>query len=353
VNWSDWLALWRDLLVDWDGVGSMRFSLFRGAVLCAVVLGLVMAGGRGVSAQATGSLTVHARYCDPGVVPDNPFAECHDNLLTGFAVDFDGVPGAATTGDDGNATFTGLDPDQHVLFVHMPLKATSPVIFCSVEGGDGSELTLTSGDTDAGVSVPVEAGQNVICDWYWLISDQPSAGSPVLTVHAMTCPGSDVPADFWAACSPNPAGDVEFFSGPTSLGTTDSNGMLIYNLGASGSVDLNGGVPGEFARDFIFCSDDADKSTVVDLIEVAAGTSASVAVGPGGVTCDWFIVPENLSGQTPTPAPTGTAVVTQLPNTGAGNAAGGSGSRWLMALFGVIALGALSVLLKKSQAPSK
>jgi len=327
--------------------------VFCGAVLCAVVLSLVVAGGRGVSAQATGSLTVHARYCDPGVVPDNPFAECHDNLLTGFAVDFDGVSGAATTGDDGNATFTGLDPDQHLLFVHMPLKATTPIIFCSVEGGDGSELTLTSGDTDAGVSVPIEAGQSVICDSYWLISDQPSAGSAVLTVHAMTCPGSDIPADFWTACSPNPAGDIEFFSGPTSLGTTDSNGMLTYNFGASGSVYLNGGVPGEFARNFIFCSNDADRSTVVNLAEVAAGTSASVSVGPDGVTCDWFIVPENLSGQTPTPAPSGTAVVTQLPNTGAGADAGGSGSPWLMALFGVISLGVLSVGLKKAQAIGK
>jgi len=180
-----------------------------------------------------------------------------------------------------------------------------------------------------------------------LLSFVPGAGAqdaPTLTVHARTCPTSEEPDDFFATCHGNPVADIEFFDGSTSIGTTGADGNLIYDLGAAGSVDLNGGVPGEFARNFIYCSSNADQSTVVDFVFVEAGTSVSVDVSESGTTCDWYVVPEDLSGNTPTPAPNATSTptggVSQLPNTGSGPS--NDSTNWMLLALIVAALGLAS-----------
>jgi hypothetical protein len=181
-----------------------------------------------------------------------------------------------------------------------------------------------------------------------LLSFAPGAGAqdaPTLTIHARTCPTSEEPDDFFATCHGNPVEDIEFFDGSTSIGTTGADGNLVYDLGAAGSVDLNGGVPGEFARNFIYCSSNADQSTVVEFVFVEAGTSVSVDVSETGTTCDWYVVPEDLSGNTPTPAPAATSTptggVTQLPNTGAGQSDGANSM--MLILLALLALGTASV----------
>lgn len=273
-------------------------------------------------AQSTGTMTVHARYCPPGEIPDDPFGTCHDLLLNGFDISVDSDSPTGTTGADGNLSTTGLAAGDHSLFVEIPLKGTTYSVFCTVVGGDGTFLDL--GSADPGVTVPVEGGQEVICDWYWLISDEPLAGpEDQLTIHARGCPVDEIPDDFFATCHDTPLENVEYFDGATSIGTTNTSGNLVAVFESAGTVQLNGGAPGEFASNFIYCSSDADQSTLVDLVEVIAGTSVDVPVDADGTTCDWYIVPEDLRGETPTPAPTATAgPVTQLPNTGAGSTPG-------------------------------
>jgi hypothetical protein len=179
------------------------------------------------------------------------------------------------------------------------------------------------------------------------VAFSPGAGAQAaaeLTIHARTCPSSEAPADFFATCHGNPANNVEYFDGSTSIGSTGADGNLVYDLGSPGSVDLNGGVPGEFARNFIYCSNNGDQSVVVDFREVEAGTSVSVDVDENGTTCDWYVLPEDLSGNTPTPAPAATSTpssgVTQLPNTGTGTSNGGT--NWMLLALIVAALGLAS-----------
>lgn len=159
-----------------------------------------------------------------------------------------------------------------------------------------------------------------------------------LTIHARVCPNDQVPDDFFATCHDDPIADLEFFADSTSAGTTGSDGNLTFNV-ADGSVALSGGVPGEFARNFIYCSSNADQSIEVAFAEVEAGTSVTVSVGSAGTTCDWYVVPFDLSGNDPTPTPDGDDdEVTQLPNTGAGASGGSSTGLVLAALAAVIAL---------------
>ncbi|HRA48232.1 MAG TPA: hypothetical protein PK819_09200, partial [Thermomicrobiales bacterium] len=186
----------------------MKVSLVRYAVAVGLLLAFAVSFSP-VSAQGVPSLTVHARYCDPGTVPDDPFTARHDNPLPDFNVGFDGVSNAAITDDDGNVSFTALAPRSYQLFVSAPLKATSSVVYCRVVGGDGSALPL--GTASSGVTVPVASGQEVVCDWYWLISDGPSAGEDApFTIHVGLCPNDQVPSDFFATCHGNPGANIEF-----------------------------------------------------------------------------------------------------------------------------------------------
>jgi hypothetical protein len=313
-----------------------RWAMALSAILFLLLSMQFLASG--ARAADSGLLTVHARYCDPGVVPDDPYGQCHDNLLAGFAVDFDGAFNVATTGDDGNATFGNLSAGLYLFQVHPPLKATSPIIYCSVEGGDGSALDLSYGDTDAGVGVHVRDGESVICDWYWMVSDHGVDASYDLTIHARTCPTDQVPDDFFATCHDSPAGGLEYFVNGTSLGLTNDSGNIVHSFSGPQRVEVSGGVPGEFARNFIYCTSDPDGEPLLEMTEVTG--SVFVSMLGAGTTCDWYIVPENLSGLTPTTAPVATSTpgaVTQLPNTGSGDASG-SGQNWMLVLFALLAV---------------
>lgn len=288
------------------------------------------------AAQGTSTLTVHARYCDPGEIPDDPFLECHDNALNDWDIQIDGAT-AGTTDADGNLSLDSLDAGDHELFVPVPLKGTTYSVYCSVAGGDGTFLDLvTSGD---GVAVPVDAGVEVICDWYWLISDEPLGGETApLTIHARICPIDEIPGNIYDQCHDSPLEDIEFFVGGASIGTSGSDGNLVADVSGD-TVVLSGGAPGDFANNLIYCSDSDSAEQVLPLTEVVE--SVEVPMGAAGTTCDWYVIPEDLRGETPTPAPTATAdddddEVTQLPNTGAGAAMSGSSGAVLLAVVAAI-----------------
>ncbi|MDQ2682096.1 MAG: carboxypeptidase-like regulatory domain-containing protein, partial [Chloroflexota bacterium] len=183
--------------------------------LCASFLSLGSAG-----AQGTSTLTVHARYCDPGVIPDDPFLECHDNPLTEWGVNVDGPEPVGETDAEGNFSLDGLDAGDYELYVQAPLKATTFRVYCSEVDGDGTFLELT--ESGNGMAIPVAAGVEVICDWYWLISDGPIAGEPTtLTIHARICPSDELPADIFATCHDTAGENIEFFVNGASVGSTN------------------------------------------------------------------------------------------------------------------------------------
>ena len=169
------------------------------------------------------------------------------------------------------------------------------------------------------------------------VSTANAQSSTQLTIHARVCPNDQIPADFFATCHDDAIADVEFFVNGASAGTTGSDGNLVADV-AAGSLELSGGVPGEFARNFIYCSSNADQSVAAAFAEVAAGTAATVTVDSSGTTCDWYVVPFDLSGNDPTPTPVDDDGVTQLPNTGAGGIDGSGGWFRIGGLLAVTAL---------------
>lgn len=223
-------------------------------------------------------------------------------------------------------------------------ETTIRIVRCTVRNGNSSARTPRS---------PVNLGlQNVVevlvvlarlvgtmallllfsASWIPSVNAQ---SSTALTVHARVCPTDQIPVDFFATCHDDPIADLEFFADDVSAGTTGSDGNLAIDV-AGDSVALSGGVPGEFARNFIYCSDNADQSIEVEFAEVAAGTSVTVPVGSAGTTCDWYVVPFDLSGNEPTPTPDDDDEVTQLPNTGSGYMEGVA-TEGMLAVAGMLA----------------
>ena len=124
------------------------------------------------------------------------------------------------------------------------------------------------------------------------------------------------------------------------------NGNLTFSGLAAGNhtIAQQDGVPLDFAHLRVFCSDQTAGSAAKE-IAVNVNSFTVKAVAGDEIVCDVYTIPENASGQTPTPAPTTapqpTATTTsggttQLPSTGVAQS-GGSNSTEL-ALFGLAAV---------------
>jgi hypothetical protein len=171
------------------------------------------------------------------------------------------------------------------------------------------------------------------------------AGTQTITIHNRICPTGYTGSALFADCHGNPQTDHLDFtisgSGELQTQATDDNGNVTFNSNP-GSHDISGGVPGEFASTVVYCSVNRDQipSTQTD-------TGYSVTVPDGeDVICDWYNIPEDLSGLTPTPAPTSTPTTT-LPNTGAGETTSESSGNYALLGFAIVALGATAFALRR------
>ena len=113
-----------------------------------------------------GILELHKRVCPNGPPSGDIFQTCHDNLPqqpVAFSVD-----GAAAKfiGENGNVTFNGLSAGTHVVqeTEGPPLEFVELRIWCSVQGSDQAPFQVQPNGPN--FSVPVGAGQRVICDVY-------------------------------------------------------------------------------------------------------------------------------------------------------------------------------------------
>lgn len=302
----------------------------RGLLVLVMMLAMGGVGGFAAidaAAQASGTIEIHGRICDQ-VPPDGDwFNSCHDDLAVGVLYEATNVDTAevvtGTTGADGNVV------------LNVPAGSWS----LSGPPGDFLDATFiycSAGDGSAEVAQPVVIGDGtaVICDYYVVPTDQ-GAGAGTIEVHARMCDAIPADGDWFNACHDMLATGVYFdaietTSGANVAGTTGADGNLVFTLDP-GTWQLSG-PPGDFlAATVIYCSHGAGTAEEPHPVTLEAGEV---------VVCDYYFVPEDLSGRTPTPVPGAqpTAVpgkpVTGLPSTGAGEAGGGNGTAIALAFVG-------------------
>jgi hypothetical protein len=174
------------------------------------------------------------------------------------------------------------------------------------------------------------------------LAASPGAGAQEassITIHHRLCPGGYTGGDYFTDCHDQLAGQsfeftVESGGGIETLSTDAATGNVTFSV-VPGGVEIYGGVPGEFAETFVYCSQD---QVALELSETAKGVAFDALAGE--VVCDWYNTPIDLSGDGDgdSSGDDGGEVVTELPNTGAGAMASGSGSLMAMLLPGLLTL---------------
>ncbi len=202
-----------------------------------------------------------------------------------------------------------------------------------------------------GIRSIVAAGSFVLLSAATLLSGASSASAAdvsTITIHHRLCPTDVAITDYFAQCHDNLVG--------TALGftlTSDSDDQTVEtDLATSnatftttpGTVEISGGVPGEFAKTFVYCSQDGEG---IDVTTTGIGVSFDAPAGE--LVCDWYNTPEDLSGNGDNDDDDDGGVTT-LPNTGIGGAGSGSSEMFTGLLIGLGTIGAASVFAGRRQA---
>jgi hypothetical protein len=165
-----------------------------------------------------------------------------------------------------------------------------------------------------------------------------------ITIYTAICPTGYTGTDYFGACYGTPGKDVPYLlTGPafpeTVTTSSGADGFAAFEgIDEAGEYLLQIDVPLDAADVVAFCSDEFGASFPVADESAIAGVGLDLTLDDD-LRCDFYVIPENLSGLEPTPQPTSP---TTLPNTGTGASDGtGGGSSWpLAAALGLLALAA-------------
>ncbi|MFL5759304.1 MAG: hypothetical protein ACJ789_06175 [Thermomicrobiales bacterium] len=173
-------------------------------------------------------------------------------------------------------------------------------------------------------------------------------GTSSITIHNRICPTGYTGTAYFADCHGNPqTSHLEFtIDGPmTETFATGDDGNVAFQALPAGTYDISGGVPGEFASTVVYCSANDDPNNQVATTMTGTGYSLELADN-SDVICDWYNIPEDLSGTTPTPAST-TTPTTALPSTGVGETTAQSSSNFGLYGFAVVALSITALAVRR------
>ena len=356
----------------------LRFAARRAVVgaLFLALFGTIVAAAP-AAATADGSLTVHARLCPADYAGNDFNGVCHDEPLPGatFRIFEAGTadPGvSAVTDADGNVTLplsADILPGPFAILYDVPLGPNFFRVYCSRPDGSAVPFEISAGS--GAINIPDARGEGIVCDVYFIPVGQGGptptvvAESGSLTIYKSTCPAGYQGDDYFADCYPNATAGVTFSlalqggdSGPPQISTTGAEGFAAFE-GLDGRYFLFEDVPGEFATFAAYCSDDG-VAVPVTVSQDGSGILLDIDASQD-LRCDYYNIPFDLRGETPTAAPTvaptvappaqtaapaATAVpVTTLPSTGTqpattDNALGGLGLAGTM----ILAAGAMAIV---------
>jgi hypothetical protein len=256
-----------------------------------------------------------------------------------------------TTGGDGSATWEKLAPGSYTIYTDTDRTIASEVLYCSADGGDPYQKQFNDAIVATFQNVTTE---QLVCSWFQIpVVNVPSpvqttvptttatatatattpaatstpqetitpAADGSLTVHLAACPVGYVGTDFYADCHGQGIADMEFLlSGPdgeqqqtTIIPETPGPGVVSFSGLAGGDYTLAGGPPGDFGTVDLYCTRQPGGERIESPVD---GTQVTVSLlDADTVLCDWYYIPDNLAGNTPTPEPslTPTAAPTSVP----------------------------------------
>lgn len=220
----------------------------------------------------------------------------------------DGSQVQQTTDANGQTTFSNIADGDYTIYSNVPLEAATEYAFCTDDGGPTYERTFD----DGGIS-PLEdmAGDQISCQWYIVPDDlrgQSNGGS--VTVHLASCPQGYQGSDYFQDCHGNGIAGQDFVldgpNGEQTMKTIQESdpgpGMAAFSSLPAGDYSLRGGPPGDFGTVKLYCTD-PNTNQAVDVGGDISGYTFTLAENQD-ILCDWYYIPENASGQTPTPSPT-------------------------------------------------
>ena len=198
----------------------------------------------------------------------------------------------------------------------------------------------------------------------------PESGPASIEVHVAACESGYAGADYYADCHGNGVADIAVTLA-SAVNRISAAGITEVAAGEPGIAFFDGlpadeytvtvEIPGHDATFETYCSA-TNGETTVSLTPEDARTGTFTLYAGQAVVCDWYVIPEDLSGRSPAPtipsqpADDATAngeLVTTLPRTGAGMDASGDGATWAsLALAFSLGLLGVGVAARHPQPPS-
>lgn len=130
-------------------------------------------------------------------------------------------------------------------------------------------------------------------------------GDSSIEVHNRLCPTEYEGENWFEDCHsnvPDPGLPFTFSNDVTREGTTNEDGNVGFANLPAGTYTITGGVPGEFADHVVYCAIGTEAESNQDQIPVEYVTGGVQLDLPANtnVICDWYEIPYDLQGQTPT-----------------------------------------------------
>jgi hypothetical protein len=243
-----------------------------------------------------------------------------------------------TNGENGQVLIDEIAPGSYTLYSDVPLDAAAERLFCVADGGNRYEKDFDTTGVTAFNDIHAE---QIACNWFIVPDDaqgdptddpvvtptatpaatatQPAGDSEdqrgvesggSLVVHLALCPVGYDGDELYDTCHGDGIADQEFvLSGPdgdvsatTTVPQTPGPGIVEFTSLPAGDYTLAGGPPGDFGKVRLYCTTQPYGERIDAQID---STVASFAIGEGqDILCDWYYIPENAQGETPTPTVT-------------------------------------------------
>ena len=153
---------------------------------------------------------------------------------------------------------------------------------------DGAEATFVT--AIVGPEVPLSLAQD---------AGTPTPELASLTVQALACPVAYQGAQYATDCV-EPVAEIVFdltaAAGTSFQGTTGADGAVVFTDLTPDTYTLSVGAPGEFAEQAVECASETGPAPT-EASQTSTPGAVVTLVAADVVTCNWYVVPENLRGE--------------------------------------------------------
>ena len=284
---------------------------------------------------------------------------------------------------------TPTDADGFILFGTVPGPASFalevPGDFASFYYScfDGAGVFQFDGSSN-GFDTELSAGDQLSCRWYVIPEDAsgaspsaspsaPPVGTATVDAQVFTCPVEYAGTEYLTDCTPteDPIGvllspSLPFDYDDATSTETGPEGRAAFTALVAGDYGLAVDVPGEFANFYVACFDVTSGSEVF-LLDGDTNTAGFALADGAGISCRFYVIPENLSGgsaspsapasvapsvapsvaSSNTPRPSSTGPINVLPSTGTGSEGGSAFGGFALTVLAVLAVAGVALAARR------